>query len=1033
MPKFRKANLTMTVKPFHIITLFLFTVLSKGLSAQTQNALYNFKHLSVQTGLAQNIVYHFLQDSRGYMWLGTRNGLTLYDGGHTINFLNDEQNEKSIGGNFITRLVEDPQHRVWAGTDAGVSRYNTNDNSFSNFSMLSENGKNENTFCVPLGFVNDHELWLLETKTKSIKTFDTRTLNIDTITETPAVDGVLWYDSLSDKRHFWTYLTEGTTHYVFKNKILVKKEIFFTGINKKFNEPVFQVVHVLPQNDSVVWLSTTAGLVELNPHTRKYLLYKNREGQIVNELRYTAIAPNGLLWAATGNNGLFTFNLKTKKFVDSYRNYRLDPFSIGSNNIVSLYFDRVGNIWCGSYGQGVSYTNVEKNYFQKNLSRNDLEKWEGNNNVRWIGYDNANNLWCIMNDAGGLWKLNTDNHAFEFREPMLNGKKFTGRFYKLLFDGHRYAWGIGKEGLFRYDIITNRLHKMSYPVFSTELFGSSWVQDIIRLQDQSFLFTTFAGVYRIYSKNGEYDIQPFSALNKKKFTSFAALFQDEAGTIYIKDLADRLYILKIAKEQSVDPVILSIPFPPQVNQFYIDTANNSILLATNFGLYRQNRNDYTLKKVSFTKPPPFISVSSVIKTGNKLWLFGEKGLFCFDEKENTARTFLAEDGLPANEFNIAAINFSSDKCIAGTTNGLVSFFPNRLDDKIYAPAVQLNNIYVNDASAGFVPNPQEVDKISLSHKQNTFSFDFSPVAFQNAAGCSFEYKLEGYDKDWILNGNTRYTRYSKIPPGEYSFQLRVMDVNGVISPHSKTLKIEIAKAFYQTALFKITLAAILFLAGWLVVKSYLNRKIRKHKLEFEKQQAIEKERTRIAIDIHDDLGAGLSTLRFLSEKVKRNSFSDATKKDAEKIVINSNDLVQKMNELIWAMNEKNDTLEDLLFYARSYAAEYGEENNLEMHIYMPEEIPAVILTGELRRNIFLTLKESLHNVVKHADAKKVIIYFKTGKNFFISIKDDGKGFEKTNSGGNGLKNMKMRMKSIGGSFEITNTDGVLVKMIVPLK
>jgi signal transduction histidine kinase/ligand-binding sensor domain-containing protein len=1033
MRKFSKANLIMTVKSFHIILLSLFTVLSKSLSAQTQNALYNFKHLTVQTGLPQNIVYHFLQDSRGYMWLGTRNGLTLYDGGHTINFLNDEQNEKSIGGNFITRLVEDPLHRVWAGTDAGVSRYNSNDNSFSNFSMLSANGKNENTFCVPLGFVNDYELWLLETKTKAIKTLDTRTQIIDSITETPAVDGVLWYDSLSHKRHFWTYLTEGTTHYVFKNKILVKKEAFFTGVNKKFNQPVFQVVHVLPQNDSVVWLSTTAGLAELNPRTGIYKLYKNRGTQTVNELRFTAIAPNGLLWAATGNNGLFTFNLKTKKFIDNYRNYRLDPFSIGSNNIVSLYFDRVGNIWCGSYGQGVSYTNVEKKYFQKDLSRNDLEKWEGNNNVRWVGYDNANNLWCIMNDAAGLWKLNTNNHAFEFHEPMLNGKKFTGRFYKLLFDGYRYAWGIGKEGLFQYDLITNCLRKMNYPAFSTDLFGSNWVQDIIRLNDQSFLFGTFAGLYRITSKNGNYTIQPFSALNKNSFTSFAALYQDETGTIYIKDLADRLYVLKNSKHQSGDPVILSVLFTPQVNQFYIDTANNSILLATNFGLYRLNRNDYTLKKVILKTAPPFRSISSLVKKDNKLWLSGEKGLFCFDEKKNTARTFTVEDGLPANEFNISAITFSADKCIAGTTNGLVSFSLNNPDDTIYSPIVQLTGIYINDAPTGFVSNPQEADKISLSHNQNTFAFDFAPIAFQNASGCSFEYKLEGYDEEWIKNGNARYTRYSKIPPGKYKFQLRVIDANGMISPHNKILEIEIAKAFWQTAFFKVVMLVIMFLAAWRLLKWYLNRKIRKHRLEFEKQQAVEQERTRIATDIHDDLGAGLSTLRFLSEKVKRNSFSEATKKDAEKIVINSNELVQKMNELIWAMNEKNDTLEDLLFYARSYAAEYGEENNLEMDICMPEKIPALMLTGELRRNIFLILKESLHNVVKHANAKKVIINFKTDKNLFVSIKDDGKGFEKTNSGGNGLKNMKKRMESIGGLFEITNTDGVMVKIIVPLK
>ncbi|MGZ8557386.1 MAG: ligand-binding sensor domain-containing protein, partial [Chitinophagaceae bacterium] len=844
----------MALRSVHIILIVLFTVLHKCLPAQTENPRYNFKHLNVQSGLAQNIVYHFLQDSRGYMWLGTRNGLSLYDGTRTINFLYDEKNEKSIAGNFITRILEDQLQQVWIGTDVGISRYNRNDNSFSNFNMLTEKEGKDPAFCVPLGFANDNELWLLETKSKSIKSFNTRTQIIQNLTETPAVDGALRYDSLSATHHIWTYLSSGTIHYIFKDKALVKKETFFSDDNKKQNEPVVQIVHVLPQTDSVVWLSTTEGLIELNPRNRKYMLHKNWGTQTVKELRYTAIAPNGLLWAATGNNGAYTFNIKTKKFIDNFRNYRLDPFSIGSNNIVSLYFDRVGNIWCGSYGQGISYTSVEKNYFQKSLSRNQLEKWEGNNNVHWIGYDKADNLWCLIHGAGGLWKLNADRQIFEHREPILeNGNKFTGRFDKLLFEG-RNAWCIGQQGLFQYNLATNLLRKMDYRYLSADLFGSNWVQDIIRLNDGSFIFSTFSGLYRIISKNGNYDIQPFSELNKKGFISFAALHQDEEGTIYIKDGGDSLYVLQRSNELSAYGITHSIPFLPQINQFYPDSATNSLLLATNFGLYKLNRNNYSLKKINFETPPPFLSISSLIKTDNKLWLFGEKGLFCFDEKKNTARTFTVEDGLPANEFNLSAIAFSSGECIAGTTNGLVSFSPHKLQDKIHPPIAQLTSIYINDDLTGFVPNPQEKNTISLSHRQNTFSFEFTPIAFQNATECTFEYKLQSYDQDWIRSGNARYTRYSKIPPGNYQFQLRAIDANGMISPYDKTLEIKIAKAFWQTTLFKVALLVILLLTGWFGLKRWLHRKIRMHKLEFEKQQAVEKERTRIATDMHDDLG-----------------------------------------------------------------------------------------------------------------------------------------------------------------------------------
>jgi len=235
-------------------------------------------------------------------------------------------------------------------------------------------------------------------------------------------------------------------------------------------------------------------------------------------------------------------------------------------------------------------------------------------------------------------------------------------------------------------------------------------------------------------------------------------------------------------------------------------------------------------------------------------------------------------------------------------------------------------------------------------------------------------------------------------------------------------------------------AALLAIVVLMVRNSRQKQKINKQSLQnlraeqiMQRKMELEKERTRIATDMHDDLGAGLSTIRFLSEKVKRNSFSDSTRKDAEKIVDNSNELQQKMNELIWAMNEKNDTLEDLLFYTRSYAADYCEMNNLQIHITMPENIPNLIVNGELRRNVFLCVKESLHNIVKHAAAKNVTLQFNTGNTLNILIADDGKGFATEGKAmGNGLRNMKMRMEMLGGELEVQNENGISITLKVTL-
>jgi signal transduction histidine kinase len=162
-------------------------------------------------------------------------------------------------------------------------------------------------------------------------------------------------------------------------------------------------------------------------------------------------------------------------------------------------------------------------------------------------------------------------------------------------------------------------------------------------------------------------------------------------------------------------------------------------------------------------------------------------------------------------------------------------------------------MYVNDSSTGFLANPQETSNIVLEHDQNTFSFDYSCISFQHAQESVYEYKLEGFDENWIRGGTTHYTRYSRIAPGKYTFRIRTLDAKGNISPHVKTMAIEIKKAFWQTTLFKIIIAALLGFLIWLLVKWWLNIRIRQQQVEFEKLQAIEKERTRIATDMHDDL------------------------------------------------------------------------------------------------------------------------------------------------------------------------------------
>jgi len=998
---------------------------------------YNFKHLNVQNGLTQNIVYHFLQDSRGYMWIGAHNGMNLYDGTRIINFLPDENKKGSIGGDFINSLLEDSSQRIWIGNESGIDLYNRATNSFTHFGVDRPDGTKENTYCVALGFVSADELWLLETKTRSIRSLNTKTGHTSFIAELNATHAQLFKGS-QQTIHIWSAYDKGTIHQVYKNSKLISQQTYFAGTDGPVKTPELEIIHILQQNDTTVWLSSNKGLVKLDPESNKYSIHNKWQNQEVKELRYAALSPKNQIWVASGPAGIYIFDTKTNRFIENYRNDELNPLSICSDNIVSLYFDKTGNFWCGSYGSGASYTHTRNNFFSSHVSKNEMQAWKGSNYIDWLGSDLAGNIWCTFDNIPGILQLDQTLKTKKYNIATYeNGSVFNQSIYKLLFESADKAWCTSNKGLFLYDLNTNKLHPMKYPLLNKEVQGSIWVRDIIRLNDGSVLFSTFGGLYRVTKEEGKYSINPINFLKPGSFIGFGTLFQDEANQIYVKSLVDSFYILKPVQQGKSFELIKEIHFAPLLNHFYAEKNDSVIYFATSEGLYYINKHSLKIEKDLISNRVPFLNINKVFKKDNVFWLFGEKGLYYWDRKNKEARTFTIEDGLPANEFTLSGLVVTPDgRCIAGTSNGLVSFHYQQKPDLMYPARPQLTNISVNDTIYTSVINPDETQKIDLSYRENTFSFNFSAITFQHTTDYSFEYKLDNYDEDWIKSGDIHYTRYSKIPPGKYVFNLRVADITGRTSSFTKTLEIEINKAFWQTNTFKIAVVSFILLIGWLFSKWYVNNKLRNQQLAFERQQTIEKERTRIATDMHDDLGAGLSRIKFLSETIGiKKQLQEPIEEDVNKIREYSHEMIDKMGEIVWALNEKNDSLSDLLSYTRAYTMEYLSQNGIECKTEMPDSFPSVFVSGEFRRNIFLTIKEALHNVVKHAQATEVKLIININHKLSIQIKDNGTGFDKNNIRlfSNGLSNMESRVKEIGGKIEITNKDGTLVNLWIPLK
>ena len=338
--------------------------------------------------------------------------------------------------------------------------------------------------------------------------------------------------------------------------------------------------------------------------------------------------------------------------------------------------------------------------------------------------------------------------------------------------------------------------------------------------------------------------------------------------------------------------------------------------------------------------------------------------------------------------------------------------------------------------------------LSLPYDRNSISFYIGMPTFSDKGRIRYSYLLEGSrNPEWSAQRFESAIDLVNLPPGEYVLRVRAQLPAGRYPERSASYSFVIRPPWWQAWWFMSAMAAVLVLMIWFSFRSYIRRRLEVQRVALEKKQAIEKERTRIATDMHDELGAGLSRIKFLSETISIKKQQQLSIEDEiTGIRVYSHEMIDKMGEIVWALNEKNDSLCDLLSYARSYAAEYLMQSGIGCVVEGPGELPATFVSGEFRRNVYLTIKETLHNIVKHSKASCVWLRIETGRNLVITIQDDGVGFDRAQVRpfSNGLGNMRQRMKDVGGELVILSgvggavhagagtRGGTTVRIVVPL-
>jgi signal transduction histidine kinase len=341
--------------------------------------------------------------------------------------------------------------------------------------------------------------------------------------------------------------------------------------------------------------------------------------------------------------------------------------------------------------------------------------------------------------------------------------------------------------------------------------------------------------------------------------------------------------------------------------------------------------------------------------------------------------------------------------------------------------------------------------LQIKPGKQRFEIRYTGLSFAAPDKVRFKHKLEGLESEWVDAGTRRVAPYSYLPPGTYNFQVFACNNDDVWSEKGASLSFRVLPHVWQAWWFRFALAVAAGGAVAILAISVTRRRVRRKLGQLERQRGLERERARIARDIHDDLGASLTRITLLSQSVRSELESGhRAEADVDQIYSTARELTRSMDEIVWAVNPQHDTLDSLVTYLGRFAQHFLAAAGIRCRLDAPLDLPALPLTAEIRHIVFLAFKEALHNVVKHAQATEVRLSLELRpEGFMLVIADNGRGFTwppdqapatepadgQRLASGNGLRNMQKRLEEIGGAcgWDTAPGEGTRAKLVVVVK
>jgi signal transduction histidine kinase/ligand-binding sensor domain-containing protein len=994
-----------------------------------------FRRLSNPQNLSQVRVESIVQDTQGFMWFGTSNGLNRYDGYKFKVFKHEPGNPKSLSGVYVYSSFKDHSGNLWVGTDEFLDRFDPETETFTHYKLDKPATNGLSSIVTRISEDPSGKLWL--STRNGLFRLDPNSGDLKNYVHDPAdpftlADNDIQSTGEDREGNFWVATSRTLDEFDTQTgKVKRHIQVGESGVGLWFHEDRFGVFWVICGS-----LGQIATLDRKTNRLTRYD-YEWKIGPAQTNQAYSMLEDsNGTMWFGTGAAGLMKFDRQNRCFI-SYRHDPADTETIGDNQVVALFEDREGNIWTGLH-------QAEPNYFPNRLLPfEDLTRLSHSREHQLSGLVSA-----IYEDGRGILWLGVNRRLYRLNRK--TGQVFAlkdvydSEVISIIPDGSDVLWlGNARPGLLRYNVKTGERRGYRHNRTDPTTLCSGIVDQLL-IDRQGILWSaTWDGLCLFDSTTNRFT--KYAPAPESRGLNYYAIAQAADGSLW---LGGNLGLHRFDPQTKTFSIYTHNPEDPasisdnHVNIVFFDRFG-TLWAGTQNGLDEFDPASRTFKTYDQRNGMSGNVVSCILEDSRgTLWMSTNKGISSFNTKTERFSNYTTADGLPGPDLTGRGACYKSSRgemFFAGFS-GATAFFPDKVAESPYAPHPILTDFRLFGSSV--IPGRRSPLKmainrasaIQLSHSENIFSIEFSALTYLNPGTNRYRYKLDGIDKGWReVGSDERLATYTTLPAGNYTFRLEAATSRGPWSP-DVTLAIKILPPFWQTSWFLTCCVAALCGILGLLYRLRLKQLSAQFNLRVEERVG---ERTRIAQELHDTLVQNITGLSLqISGLAKTIPGPEYVKETLRDLRSQADDCLREARQSVWDIRSPQSEIIDLAVELAESGKQFvaGKATRFD---FVSEGDPRA-LPGEVRQQLLRIGREAIGNAVQHAHASRIeaVLIFKP-HHICLRVTDDGCGFDLSQAERLprhfGLSTMRERAARIRGSIKIRSSsgEGTSIEVTVP--